>query len=108
MNRIEHEESREELLEESLLPMNLPVTRSYVVCYICTGSFILLHLILMGVLVGTLAAVAPEIKTTLDDVKIMIPQMHKTLSELGVMIPEIRDGMHVLVQLCRASPDCQL
>ena len=104
MNRPQDQEP----LEASLLPMNLTVTRSHLACYIFTGSFILLHLILMAVLVGTLAAVAPEVKTTLDDVKLMVPQMHKTLSELGVMIPEIRNGMRVLNQLSHASPDCQI
>ena len=113
LNQLEREEplllEREEpLLLEPLLPMNLPVTRSHLACYICTCSLIFLHLILMAVLVGTLTAIAPEVKTTLADVKIMIPQMHKTLSELGMMIPEIKNGMYALNQLCHASPDCQI
>ncbi len=108
LNQLEREEPLLLEREEPFLPMNLPVTRSHLACYICTCSLIFLHLILMAVLVGTLTAIAPEVKTTLDDVKIMIPQMHKTLSELGMMIPEIKNGMYALNQLCHASPDCQI
>ena len=94
--------------QEVLLPGNLPVTRSNLGCFVCIGALVITHLILMAVLVGSLASVAPEVKTTLDDVRLMVPQMHKTLSELGVMIPEIRTGMKILQQLCNSDSQCHV
>lgn len=91
-----------------LLPGNLPVTRTNLGCFVCIGALVMTHLIMMAVLVGSLSSVAPEIKTTLDDVRLMVPQMHKTLSELGVMIPEIRTGMKILQQLCSSDSQCHV
>lgn len=94
--------------QELLLPGNLPVTRTNLGCFVCIGALVVTHLIMMAVLVGSLASVAPEIKTTLGDVRLMVPQMHKTLSELGVMIPEIRTGMRILQQLCESDTQCHM
>lgn len=94
--------------QELLLPGNLPVTRTNLGCFVCIGALVVTHLILMAVLVGSLASIAPEVKTTLDDVRLMVPQMHKTLSELGVMIPEIRTGMRILQQLCESDNQCHM
>lgn len=98
--------------QEVLLPG--PVPRSNLVwpgnlgCFVCIGALVTTHLILMAVLVGSLASVAPEVKTTLDDVRLMVPQMHRTLTELGVMIPEIQTGMKILQQLCHSDSQCHV
>lgn len=68
--------------------------------------FVTLHIILMSVLVSNMVSIAPEVQTTLSEVKILVPQMHKTLVELGRMLPEIKTGMDILKQLCDASSDC--
>jgi len=81
-------------------------TRLQLAIYIGIGLFISLHIILMSVLVSNLVSIAPEVQTTLADVKILVPQMHKTIVELGRMLPEIKTGMNVLEQLCDESPKC--
>lgn len=81
-------------------------TRLQLAIYIGIGLFISLHIILMSVLVSNLVAIAPEVQTTLSDVKILVPQMHKTIVELGRMLPEIKTGMNVLEQLCNTTPSC--
>jgi hypothetical protein len=73
---------------------------------IAFGIFVTLHIILMAVIVGSISAIAPEVKTTLNDVNVLVPQMHTTLVELGRMLPEIKLGMSVLEQLCNESPQC--
>lgn len=85
---------------------NNRVTRLQLCVYIGIGLFISLHIILMSVLVSNLVSIAPEVQTTLADVKILVPQMHKTLVELGRMLPEIKTGMDVLKQLCAEAPNC--
>ena len=73
------------------------------------GLFIIgIHLLLMIMLVVNVVGFAPEIKTTLQDVKILVPQMHKTISELGTLLPEITQGMRILKQLCLDNNNCQL
>tara|TARA_B100001059_G_scaffold234244_1_gene276294 strand:- start:6644 stop:7012 length:369 start_codon:yes stop_codon:yes gene_type:complete len=96
--------------EESFLPRPTVVTppRAQLACYICTGALVMTHLILMVVLVASIAAVAPEIKTTLDDVRLMVPQMHLTLRELGKMLPKITQGMRILDQLCADADNCRV
>jgi hypothetical protein len=85
---------------------NYRVNRLQLCIYIGIGLFISLHIILMSVLVSNLVSIAPEVQTTLADVKILVPQMHKTLVELGRMLPEIKTGMDVLKQLCEEAPNC--
>lgn len=94
--------------QEVLLPGNVGVTRSNVGCYVCLGALVIIHLVMMAILVGSMASMAPEIKTTLDDVGRMVPEMHSSLLELGVMIPEIRTGMKILEQLCLNDNRCTM
>jgi len=82
------------------------VTRTQWCVYVAIGLFISLHIILMSVLVSNLVSIAPEVQTTLVDIKVMVPEMHRSLMELGQILPEIKSGMNVLEQLCKASPDC--
>lgn len=82
------------------------VTRLQLCVYIGVGLFISLHIILMSVLVSNLVSIAPEVQTTLADVKVMVPEMRRTLLDLGKILPEIKSGMSALDQLCKASPDC--
>ena len=82
------------------------VTRTRLCLYSAIGLFISLHIILMSVLVSKLVSIAPEVQTTLADVKVMVPEMRRTLLDLGKMMPDITSGMNVLEQLCNASPDC--
>ena len=74
--------------------------------YIGIGLFISLHIILMSVLVSNLVAIAPEVQTTLADVKVILPEMRRTLLDLGQLVPEITSGMNVLKQLCAEAPNC--
>ena len=79
----------------------------YNICILVTvGIFVLLHIILMSVLVGTLSNIAPEVQSTLSDVNIIMPEMRRSLTELGQMLPEIQMGMKVLRQLCADNPNC--
>lgn len=82
------------------------INRYYRRIHIAFGIFVALHIILMAVIVGSVSSIAPEVKTTLEDVKVLVPQMHITLVELGRMLPEIKMGMSVLEQLCNESPKC--
>jgi len=84
----------------------LDSNRHYRCIHIALGIFVALHIILMAVIVGSVSSVAPEVKTTLDDVRVLVPEMHITLVELGRMLPEIKLGMSVLEQLCNESPGC--
>ena len=82
---------------------------NYNICIITAGSvFILLHIVLMSVLVGTLSKIAPEVQSTLSDVNIIMPEMRKSLLDLGQLIPEIQMGMTVLRQLCATNPNCTI
>jgi len=78
--------------------------------YIVTAMsiFVVLHIILMSVIVGTLAKVAPEVQSTLADVNIIMPEMRHSLLDLGQLIPEIKMGMVVLRQLCENDANCTL
>ena len=68
--------------------------------------FVLLHIILMSVLVGTLSKIAPEVQSTLADVNIIMPEMRRSLLDLGQLLPEIKMGMSVLRQLCADNQNC--
>lgn len=83
-----------------------PEPRNRLVIGIAVGMFVTLHIVLMSVLVSNLVAIAPEINHTLYDVNHMMPQMQTNLIELGRMLPEIKQGLHVMKQLCDATPDC--
>jgi len=72
----------------------------------CVGVFVFTHLLIMIVLVTNVTLMAPEIKSTLLDVKIIVPEMRKTISELGTMLPEITQGMRILKQLCQTDEQC--
>ena len=71
------------------------VSRLQLVIYIGVGLFISLHIILMSVLVSNLVDIAPEVQTTLADVKVILPEMRRTLLDLGQLVPEITSGMNV-------------
>ena len=73
---------------------------------VIVGIIVLLHIVLMSVIVANLVAIAPEVNRTLNDVNHMMPQMQRTLFDLGKMLPEIKQGLHVMRQLCDASPNC--
>lgn len=93
-------------MEAPYINLDQPPARPRVVIGAGICIFVTLHIILMAVLVSNLVSIAPEVQTTLKDVKILVPQMHTTLVELGRMLPEIKTGMNVLKQLCDASSDC--
>jgi|TARA_B110000977_G_scaffold25504_1_gene31461 hypothetical protein len=79
----------------------------YNLCLLITiGVFVLLHIILMSVLVGTLSKIAPEVQSTLADVNIIMPEMRRSLLDLGQLLPEIKMGMSVLRQLCADNQNC--
>ena len=82
---------------------------TYNICIlVAVGVFVLLHIILMSVLVGTLSKIAPEVQSTLSDVNIIMPEMRRSLLDLGQLLPEIKMGMAVLRQLCTSNPNCTL
>lgn len=72
----------------------------------CAVGLIALHLVLVVAVLCGVGALAPQLKTTMDDVQVMVPQMTLTLRELGKMLPEIKEGMRVLEHLCKQSPGC--
>tara|TARA_B100001540_G_scaffold252335_1_gene228698 strand:- start:128 stop:430 length:303 start_codon:yes stop_codon:yes gene_type:complete len=72
----------------------------------CAVGLIAIHLVLVVAVLCGVGALAPQLKTTMDDVQVMVPQMTLTLRELGKMLPEIKEGMRVLEHLCNQSPGC--
>lgn len=62
----------------------------------------------MIILVATLATIAPEMKSTLSDVQVMMPEMRRTLLDLGRLIPQIESGMGILQQLCQINEACHI
>jgi len=72
----------------------------------CVCVFFVIHIAMMSVILVYLGDVAPEIKTTLSDVNVILPEMRRSLGDLGQILPEIKLGMAVLEQLCNESPNC--
>lgn len=75
-------------------------------CLYSIGLVVVIQSVLMLVAVIILGNIAPEISTTLNDVKTMLPEMRRSLLELGHILPEVKSGMLVLTQLCHISEQC--
>ena len=91
--------------------------RRYVfpLCIGTTCILVMLELLVMiiiashvSIVMADLTPMTAEVRTTLQNVQVVLPEMRTTVHMLGQLVPEITEGMKILQQLCQHDPQCTI